>query len=388
MERGNTCTKKDLDPVIVGAYRSPICKARRGKFSAVGEEGMLFRTIEGALDRAGVAASEIEEVVVGNALSPGTISAASRMAALRAGIPVESTVLVVNRQCASGLEAISLVADAISAGRIQAGIGAGVESMTKWYPQALGHVDPEVLESGHARECLLSMGDTSEIVSREFGIAREDQDRFALASQLKASEARSKGVFKEEIIPIRLASGAVVDEDEGIRDATMEALSKLNGAFGEGSSSTAGNSSQLSDGAAVVILMSRGRAGALGLQVLAEFKSYTVVGVPPRVMGLGPIKAIPRLMDIAGLTLGEIDLFEINEAFASQCVCCIRELGIPKSRVNVHGGAISLGHPLGATGARLVVSLISALRRSGGSLGVVSMCVGSGFGAAALIKVN
>jgi acetyl-CoA acyltransferase 1 len=376
------------DPVIVGAYRSPMCRSYRGRLSEMSTEGILYQTMAGSLKRAGVGPHLIEEVVVGNALREGTISASSRMACLRAGIPVESTTLVVNRQCASGLEAISLIAEAIRTGRISCGIGAGVESMSQWYPQEMRKPDPRVLGSEEARDCLLSMGETSENVSKEFGVGRKEQDAFALESQRKARAARERGAFGKEIIPILLEDGGYATEDEGIRESTMEGLGRLKGAFGEGSSSTAGNSSQISDGAAVVILMSRSKALEHGLEILAEFVSYRVVGVPPRIMGVGPTKAIPKLLEAAGMDLEDVDLFEINEAFASQCLYCIRALGIPTEKVNLNGGAIALGHPLGATGARVVVSLVNLLRERGARVGVASMCVGSGFGAAALIRTE
>lgn len=373
------------DVVIVGAYRSPMCKAKRGGLRDMGIEGMLSQVLEGTLKRTGVSPEAIEEVVLGNALSKGYASALGRMACLRAGIPVSSTLLVINRQCASGLEAVSLIADKIRRGDIEIGIGAGVESMSRDYPCEVEGADERVLESEGARDCLLSMGATSENVGEMFGVSREDQDVFASESQRKAAEARTRGVFREEIIPIRTGEG-VVEEDEGIRASTAEGLSRLRPAFKADGRSTAGNSSQLSDGAAAVVLMSRRRAEELSLRVLGVFHRYVTVGVDPKIMGVGPIYAIPKLFRSTGESVASVDLFEINEAFASQALASVRVLGIPKTKVNVNGGAIALGHPLGCTGARLVVSLLSALREGEGRKGVVSMCVGSGFGAAALIS--
>ncbi|KAM9187335.1 3-ketoacyl-CoA thiolase, peroxisomal isoform 2-T2 [Dugong dugon] len=272
----------------------------------------------------------------------------------------------------------------------------GVESMSLADRGNPGNITSRLVEKEKARDCLIPMGITSENVAERFGISREKQDAFALASQQKAARAQSKGYFQAEIVPvtttIRNDKGTersiTVAQDEGIRaDTTMESLAKLKPAFKEGGCTTAGNSSQVSDGAAAVLLARRSKAEELGLPILGVLRSYAVVGVPPDIMGIGPAYAIPVALQKAGLTVADVDIFEINEAFASQAVYCVEKLSIPPERVNPLGGAVALGHPLGCTGTRQVVTLLNELKRRGKrAYGVVSMCIGTGMGAAAVFE--
>jgi acetyl-CoA acyltransferase 1 len=260
--------------------------------------------------------------------------------------------------------------------------------MTLYYgPQAMpSDLSDEVLEYGPAAEVLTPMGTTSENVAAEFGVTRADQDAFALRSHNLAAKAQKEGLFKEEIVPITLKDGTVVELDDGIRPTTAEKLAALKPAFKKDGSSTAGNSSQVTDGAAAVLLMRRSLANKLGLKVLARWLGYVNVGVPPRIMGIGPAVAIPAVLEQVGLTQKDIGIYEINEAFASQAVYCVRKLGIDVNKVNPKGGAIAFGHPMGATGARQVATLLPELRRRKEKYGLISMCVGIGLGVAAVIE--
>lgn len=279
-------------------------------------------------------------------------------------------------------------------------IAGGVESMSH-VPMTGFKVSPNPRIVAEMPEVYIAMGHTAERVAERFGISREDQDRFAYVSHQKAAQAIAEGKFKEEIVPFEAELRSldergkvkvkrfVFDTDESVRsDTTLEALAKLKPSFKQGGTVTAGNSSPMNDGAAAVVVMSREKADALGLQPLATFRSFAVAGVEPELMGVGPVKAIPKALAAAGITLDDVDLFEINEAFASQCVHVIRELGLDENKVNVNGGAIALGHPLGCTGTKLSISLIHELRRRGGRYGVVSMCIGGGMGAAGVFEVH
>jgi len=312
-----------------------------------------------------------------------------------AGFSEKVSVYSVNRQCSSGLQAVASIANAITAGQIEIGIAAGFESMSKAKkPEESEEINPKVFEDEKARDCLYTMGQTSENVAEKYGVSREVQDKFAFESQLKAGKAQKEGKFDAEIVPVTTqvvgpdgeTKTITVTKDEGIRPTTLEGLTKLKPAFKEGGSTTAGNSSQTSDGAAAVLVMKRSAAKRLGLKVLGTFRGYATIGVPPSVMGIGPAFAIPHLLQQTGLKIQDVDVYEINEAFASQAVYCQEKLGIPKERLNPNGGAIALGHPLGCTGARLVSTLLNELHRSKGKYGVISMCMGTGMGAAALIE--
>ncbi|CAL9143611.1 unnamed protein product [Musa hybrid cultivar] len=320
------------------------------------------------------------------------------MGAFYAGFPDTVPLRTVNRQCSSGLQAVADIAAAIKAGFYDFGIGAGVESMTvdpvRWDWPA----NPNAQLFAQARDCLLPMGITSENVAERYGITRQEQDQAAVESHRKAAAAVAAGKFKEEIIPVVTKvvdpktgehKQVTVSADDGIRpDTSISVLSKLKPAFKKDGTTTAGNSSQVTDGAAAVLLMRRDAAMKKGLPVLGVFRSFVAVGVEPNVMGIGPVAAIPAAVKAAGLQLDDIDLFEINEAFASQYVYCCKKLKLDPAKVNVNGGAMALGHPLGCTGARCVSTLLYEMKRRGKDcrFGVISMCIGSGMGAAAVFE--
>jgi acetyl-CoA acyltransferase 1 len=283
---------------------------------------------------------------------------------------------------------VASIAASIHKGWIDIGIGAGVESMTMYYEPAnlMPNAADSMLACEKAKDCLLPMGLTSENVAERFNIPREKQDKFALQSHLKAAEAQSKGWFKAEIVPVKTSQG-IVDADDGIRpNATIEALRGLKPAFKETGTTTPGNASQVSDGPAAVLMMKRSRAQQLGLPVWGRMLGFAVAGVPPGVMGIGPAVAIPKVLSQVGLSVDDISMFEINEAFASQAVYCVEKLGLPMEKVNPLGGAIALGHPLGCTGARQIATVLHHLARTKQKYGVVSMCVGTGMGAAAVFE--
>ncbi|XP_004854312.1 3-ketoacyl-CoA thiolase B, peroxisomal isoform X1 [Heterocephalus glaber] len=316
---------------------------------------------------------------------------------LRGGIPETVPLSTVNRQCSSGLQAVANIAGGIRNGSYGIGMACGVESMSLAEIGKPGNITSRLLENEKARDCLIPMGITSEKVAERFGISREKQDTFALASQQKAARARSRGCFRDEIVSVTTTilddtkgtkKRITVSQDEGIRpDTTMEGLSKLKPAFKNGGSTTAGNASQVSDGAAAIPLAQRSKAEELGLPILGVLRSYAVVGVPPDIRGIGPAYAIPVALQKSGLTVNDVDIFEINEAFASQAVYCVEKLGIPPEKLNPLGGAVALGHPLGCTGARQVITLLNELkRRRKRAYGVVSMCIGTGMGAAAVFE--
>ncbi|KAF8624195.1 hypothetical protein AX17_007184 [Amanita inopinata Kibby_2008] len=387
--------KHDDDVVIVSAIRSAITKGRKGGFKDTNPELILSHVLRAVYERIRLDPKLIEDVAVGNVLPPGGGANAARMAALHAGIPNTSSINTVNRQCSSGLTAINQIANEIRAGQIDIGIGAGVESMTKGYGlSAVTQIADEILQSQEAEDCLIPMGITSENVAKEYGISRKVQDEFAAASFRKAAAALKAGKFKDEILPIRTKIvdpkteeevEIVVDADDGIRDGvTYESLAKLKPAFAKDGSTHAGNASQVSDGAAAVLLMRRSVAKRLGLPVLGKYVTGVTVGVPPRVMGIGPAFAIPRALEKTGLRKEDVDFYEINEAFASQAVYSIEQLGIPYERVNIHGGAIAIGHPLGCTGARQVATGLNIAKQYGHKVFVTSMCIGSGMGMAAV----
>ncbi|KAM6452967.1 3-ketoacyl-CoA thiolase, peroxisomal isoform 2-T2 [Liasis olivaceus] len=336
------------------------------------------------------------DICVGNVLQPGAGALMARVGQFLSGIPETVPISCVNRQCSSGLQAVINIAGGIRNGSYDIGLACGVESMSLRSATNPGDVSSRIMDNSKARDCLIPMGITSENVAERFGVSREKQDAFAFASQQRAVQAQKLGWFKNEIVPVTTTftdeqgteKTITVLQDEGIRPNTsLEGLAKLKPAFKEGGTSTAGNSSQVSDGAAAVLLARRSAAAQLGLPVLGVLKSYAVVGVPPDVMGIGPAYAIPVALKKAGLTVDDIDVFEINEAFASQAVYCVEKLGIPMEKVNPLGGAIALGHPLGCTGARQVVTLLNELKRRGKrGYGVVSMCIGTGMGAAAVFE--
>jgi acetyl-CoA acyltransferase 1 len=391
--------KADDDVVIVYAQRTAIGKSGRGSFKDTHWTDLLVPVLKSAVEKSGVNPKDIEDVQVGTVLAAGGGATQARMASLAAGIPETAALATTNRQCSSGLQAFANIAGAIKTGTIKVGIAAGVESMsTHNMADGIGNLNTNLTKNGGAAaDCLIPMGITSENVAAKYGLSRKEQDEFAVLSNQKAAAAQKNGLFKDEIIPITVQvkdkdgneKTVTVSQDEGIRaDTTFEGLSKLKPAFKQGGSTTAGNSSQTSDGAAVVVAMTRAEAKKRGLPILGRFLSYAVVGVPPNIMGVGPRYAIPAAVEKAGLSLGDIDQFEINEAFASQALWSVKELKIPMEKVNPLGGAIALGHPLGCTGARQIATLLHHLRRTKKRFGVVSMCIGTGQGAAGVFEAE
>jgi acetyl-CoA acyltransferase 1 len=388
------------DIVIVSACRTPLCRAKRGGLKDTPADDLVAVVLKETLRRTGVEAEAVGDVVFGSVLGPSSQRANEcRMAMFYAGFPETVPVHTVNRQCSSGLQAIASVAASIRSGYYSIGIAGGVESMTANPMAWEGGVNPRVAENQCAADCLLPMGVTSENVAQKFGVDRNTQDSFAVASHKKAAAARAAGKFKDEIVPVHTVlkdpktgeeKRVVISEDDGIRPGTtMETLRKLPTVFKKnGGSTTAGNASQVTDGASAVMLMTRREAMKRGLPVLLVFRSFSAVGVPPAIMGIGPAAAIPVAVEAAGLSLDDIDVYEINEAFASQAKYSVDHLGIDESKVNPNGGAIALGHPLGCTGSRMTATLAYEMMRRGkrARFGVVSMCIGSGMGAAAVFE--
>ncbi|XP_077426497.1 3-ketoacyl-CoA thiolase, peroxisomal isoform X7 [Vanacampus margaritifer] len=384
------------DVVVVHGLRTPICKAKPGAFKHTTPDELLSAVMSAVVKDAGVSPHLLGDVCVGNVLQPGAGALMARVAHFLSGFPDSVPVYAVNRQCASGLQAVLNVAGAIRSGSIDLGLACGVESMSLRSMQNPGDLSSRLADNDKARDCIIPMGVTSENVAERFGISREKQDAFALTSHQKAARAQASGAFRDELVPVvtKMAAQdgserqAKVTEDDGVRPgSTLAALAKLPAVFKAGGTTTAGNSSQVSDGAAAVLLGRRAVVEALGLPVLGVLRASAVVGVPPDVMGIGPAFAIPEALRRAGLGVADVDVFEINEAFASQAVYCVEKLGIPWEKVNPNGGAIALGHPLGCTGARQIVTLLHHLRRRRArAYGVVSMCVGTGMGAAAVFE--
>ncbi|XP_004497755.1 3-ketoacyl-CoA thiolase 2, peroxisomal [Cicer arietinum] len=387
------------DVVIVAAYRTALCKAKRGGFKDTHADDLLAPVLKAVIEKTNLNPSEVGDIVVGSVLGGGSQRASEcRMAAFYAGFPETVPVRTVNRQCSSGLQAVADVAAAIRAGFYDIGIGAGLESMTTNPMAWEGSVNPKVQMFEQAQNCLLPMGITSENVSNRFGVSRKEQDEAAVESHRRAAAATASGKFKDEIIPVLTKivdpktgeeKSVTISVDDGIRpNATLSDLAKLKPVFKKDGTTTAGNSSQVSDGAGAVLLMKRSIAIQKGLPILGVFRSFVAVGVDPAIMGVGPAAAIPVAVKAAGLELDDIDLFEINEAFASQFVYCRNKLGLDSQKINVNGGAMAIGHPLGATGARCVATLLHEMKRRGKDcrFGVISMCIGTGMGAAAVFE--
>jgi acetyl-CoA acyltransferase len=389
------------EAVLVSAVRTPVGRAPKGALATTRPDDLAAIALNGALGRVpSLDKAEIEDVILGCAQPEGEAGFnIARMAALRAGLPVEVPGVTVNRLCSSGLEAIALADLRIRSGGDRVVAAGGAESMSM-IPMGGSKPSPNPWLAENYPASLLTMGLTAERVARHYGISREDQDAFALASHQKALAAQAAGRFAEELIPVPLTSAtpgakagkpqvaqSVFAADEGPRaDTSAEALAKLKPAFHAQGTVTAGNSSQTSDGAAVAILMEAGRARELGLRPLARLVAYAATGCLPEEMGIGPIHAIPKALRIAGLKLEDIDLFELNEAFASQALAVIRTLGIDPEKVNVNGGAIALGHPLGCTGAKLTATILREMERRKVRYGMVTMCVGGGMGAAGIFE--
>ncbi len=385
--------------VIVAAARTAVGKAPRGTLRTTRPEDMAAEVLKAVIQRAGgVDMAEIEDVILGCAMPEAEQGMnLGRIALLRAGFPDSVPGQTVNRFCSSGLQTIAHAAQQIMAGMGEILIAGGVESMSRIPMSSNKFMANPTLAQEHPG-VYISMGLTAENVAKQFGISREDQDRFALRSHQRAAAAQDAGKFDAEIVPLKvkakLGDGSqvqevetVFDKDEGIRrDTSLEALARLRPVFKVGGTVTAGNSSQTSDGAAAVMVMSEEKAKALGLKPMARFVSFAVGGVPPEIMGIGPVKAVPKALKLAGLTLDDIDLIELNEAFAAQSLAVIRELGMDEEKVNVNGGAIALGHPLGCTGAKLTTQILYELARQDKQFGLVTMCIGGGMGAAGVVE--
>ncbi|KAI8343033.1 Thiolase, N-terminal domain-containing protein [Chlamydoabsidia padenii] len=388
-------TKSPEDVVVVSAVRTALGRGRKGGFKDTLGDELLAGVLKDIITRTGIDPALVQDITVGNVAAKGGFATPARMASLYAGFPESTSVNTVNRQCSSGLQACVQIASAIQTGLIDIGIGAGVESMTSdYFTRDVKVSDKLCKESQAAEDCKMPMGLTSEAVAKEYGLTREEQDAFAAESHKRAAAAQAAGYFKDEIVPLTVTvldkngenpKQVVVDQDEGIRaNSTVESLGKLKPAFTPTGSTTAGNASQISDGAAAVLLMKRKTAQKLNLPILGKYVTAASVGVPPRVMGIGPAYAIPVVVERAGLKLEDVDIYEINEAFASQALYTVRALGLDSAKVNPKGGAIAIGHPLGCTGARQVATLFPELRRQGKKIGVTSMCIGTGMGMAAL----
>ncbi len=388
------------DAYIVTSVRTPGCRRNKGAFKDTRPEDLLSFILSTAVEKTeNLDKKDVEDIMVGCSFPEAEQGLnIGRVASRMAGFPVETTGATVNRFCSSGLEAIALASLRVMAGWSDVVIGGGLESMT-YVPMGgnLPRPHPEFTHRG--AQVYTSMGVTAENVANRYNIAREAQDEFAFQSQMKAAEAKKKGLFKE-LIPtpatryVPRKDGTfkretfLQDFDDGIREnTTLEGLGNLRPAFAAGGSVTAGNSSQMTDGAAATVIMSENKVKELGMKPIAKFKYYTTVGCRADEMGVGPRYAIPKLMDIAGMDLKDIDLFEINEAFASQALYSVNELGIDLAKVNIHGGAIALGHPLGCTGAKLCATLLNNMQEQGVKYGVESMCIGGGMGAAALFEL-
>ena len=396
------------DAVIVATARTPMGRYG-GQLSSVRPDDLAAIAVAAAVQRAGIDPAEIDDVILGNANGAGEDNRdVARMAALLAGFPVTVPGQSVNRLCGSGMQAVITAAREIETGASDVIVAGGVESMSrapwvvpkpaKGFPTgpntmedtALGWrlVNPKMIELGHTD----SLGITAENVAADYHVSREDQDAFALASHQKAVAAIEAGRLADEIVPVTVAQRKgdplELNTDEGPRaDSSLEALAKLRPVFKKDGTVTAGNASPLNDGATALVLMSAEEAQRRGLPVMARFAGAAAAGVEPRIMGIGPVPATRKLLERAGHTIDQLDLIELNEAFASQSVACVRELGIDPERVNVNGGAIALGHPLGSSGARLVSTLVRELRRRGGGLGLASMCIGVGQGISSLWEV-
>ncbi|KAJ4404731.1 3-ketoacyl-CoA thiolase with broad chain length specificity [Didymella pomorum] len=383
------------DVVVTCALRTPITKGGKGGFKDTQSADLLLGALKAVIERSGIDPSLVEDIAVGTVLAPGGGATEFRAAALAAGFPVTAAVKSLNRQCSSGLQACVDIANAIKSGMIEVGIGAGSESMSTQYgPNAVSELSETLESHKEAANCKVPMGVLSEQMAKDKKISRADQDAFAAKSFQKAVEAQKQGLFDEEIAPLTVKwtdpktdeeKTITVSKDDGVREGiTAESLGKIRAAFAKDGSIHAGNASQISDGAAAVLLMKRSTAERLGQKIIGKFVQASIVGVPPLLMGVGPAAAIPVVLEKTGLDKNEVDIYEINEAFASQCLFCINELGLDQKKINPKGGAIAFGHPLGVTGARQVSTLLTELRRTKQKIGVTSMCIGTGMGMAAV----
>ena len=403
------------EAVIVSSVRTPVGKAFKGSLRATRPDDLAALAIKEALARVpSLDAKEIDDVILGCAMPEGEQGMnVARIAALRAGLPIETSAMTINRFCSSGLQAIAIAAERIRGGSAQAIVAGGTESMTM-VPMGGNKLSPNPWLVDHSPDTYINMGLGTENIARKFGITREQADQFSVESHKKALAAIAAGKFKEETVPVEVkitslasanAAGAgsassktktsakpttqtsTFDTDEGPRaDTSLEVLAKLKPAFHVKGTVTAGNSSQMSDGAAAAVLMSEERAKALGLKPMARFVAFATAGVLPEEFGIGPVAAIPKALKLAGLSLNDIAVFELNEAFAAQSLAVIQQAGLDPARVNPNGGAIALGHPLGCTGAKLTATILGELERRNARYGMVTMCIGGGMGAAGILE--
>ncbi|CAG87462.1 DEHA2D18480p [Debaryomyces hansenii CBS767] len=398
MSAASLLKKKGSDIVVLSALRSPVTRCVKGGNAKMYPEELLYQILKGSVDRCNINPELIDDILIGTVLQTLGGQKASALAVKSAGFPIKTTVNTVNRQCASSAQALSYSAGSILTGENQFAIAAGVESMTHDYFPHRG-IPTRIYQpfkdeaSSEAQNVLMPMGITSENVAKKFGISREDQDAFALQSHLKANKATESGHFLNEIIPIKARTNnedeplniVEVSKDDGVRGgSTLEKLASLKPVFAEDGTTTAGNSSQISDGASAVIITTRDNAEKIGVKPIARFVGSSVAGVPSDLMGIGPSAAVPQLLNRLKVDINDIDIFELNEAFASQSLYCINKLGINHDKVNPYGGAIAIGHPLGATGGRVISTLLNGLRAQNKELGVISMCTSTGQGYAAL----
>jgi acetyl-CoA acyltransferase len=388
------------DAVIVSAVRTAVGKAPKGTLRNTRPDEMGAAVIKEAMARVpGLQGAEIEDVIMGCAMPEAEQGMnVARAAAIRAGLPVETSAMTINRFCSSGLQSIAMAADRIKAGGAEVIIAGGLETMSM-IPMGGHTIRPNPYLVEHYPDFYLNMGLATENVARKYEVSREEQDQFALRSHQRATAALDADKFKDETVPLTVVVEELdekrkkqrreitFDRDEGVRrDSTIEGLAKLKPAFHVKGTITAGNASQMSDGAAAAIVMSDARAKELGAKPLARFVAYATAGCPPEEMGIGPVFAIPKVLQLAGLTLDDIDVIELNEAFAAQSLAVIKTLGLNPDKVNVNGGAIALGHPLGCTGAKLTATILRELERRNGRYGMVTMCVGGGMGAAGIFE--
>jgi acetyl-CoA acyltransferase len=387
------------DAVIVSSVRTPVGKAYKGTLRATRPDDLAAVVLKEAVRRApGLDLKEIDDVILGCAMPEGEQGMnVARIAMLRAGWPVEISAMTINRFCSSGLQSIALAAERIAAGHAEVIVAGGTESMSL-VPMGGNKISPNPWLVDQYPDVYLNMGLTAENLAREYSITREQADEFSLASHRKASAAIAGGNFRDEIVPVEIRTTSLnngrpkteritFDTDEGPRsDTSMEQLAKLKPAFHAHGVVTAGNSSQMSDGAAAAVVMSGECAAALGLNPLARLVAYATAGCPPELMGVGPVFAIPKALKMAGLTLDQIEVIELNEAFATQSLAVIKLAGLDPARVNPNGGAIALGHPLGCTGAKLTATILREMDRRNARYGMVTMCVGGGMGAAGIFE--
>ena len=398
------------EAVIVSAVRTPVGRAYKGTLRATRPDDLAALVISEAIARVpGLAAGEVDDVILGCAMPEGEQGMnVARIAALRAGLPVETSAMTINRFCSSGLQAIALAADRVRGGGAEVIVAGGTESMSM-VPMGGNKISPNPWLVDHYPDAYINMGLGTENIARKFGISREQADQFSLASHQKAIAAIASGKFKDETLPVEAritflpangnggsakgksqkpsVNSVMFATDELPRaDTSLEVLAKLKPAFHIKGSVTAGNSSPMSDGAAAVVVMSEARAKALNIKPLARFVAYATAGCLPEEFGIGPVNAIPKALKLAGLTLADISVIELNEAFAAQSLAVIQQAGLDASKVNPNGGAIALGHPLGCTGAKLTASILRELQRRNARYGMITMCIGGGMGAAGIIE--